>query len=595
MKTWLRTLLARVSSHPRGRARPRSRLHVEQLDARVLPAFVITPTFDTTITSDPQAATIEASINRVIQAYEDSFSDNITVNITFQEVTTGLGGSSTATNTVSYTSYLAALTSHATTADDTTALASLPAGPTTPVGGSGNTNVTLANALANALGLASAASVSSTISLNTSIMNLDRTSAQNVNNYDLMDTTAHEIDEALGLGSAMDGQVNGATANATIKPLDLFRYSGNGTRSYDTLLATVSYFSIDGGATNLVGFNQYSPGTGTPPNTPDMGDWFSNNGAGNAVNAHVQDSNAQPGQYDTLNVELRRLDVLGYARVATAAPVVTPGGDQTAVEGSTATINLGSFAASSPNAPWGVTVNWGDATSSPISFLNSAGSLGSLTHTYAEEGSYTVTVTVTDFVSQSDSKSFKVNVSDPAVVPTGGFSLSAVEGVAFTGKLVATFTDPGGAELSDDPVAYSATIDWGDGTAPTPGAIFTPDALVFTVKGGHTYAEEGSYTIAVTIHHETAADAQTTSTATVSDPAVAPTGGFQLITARGAPLCDVTVATFTDPGGAEPNASDPGPISAHYVATIDWGDGTPASAGEISFAAGVFSFEGDHA
>ena len=46
-------------------------------------------------------------------------------------------------------------------------------------------------------------------------------------------------------GSAMDGQTNGATANSTIKPLDLFRYSANGTRSYDTLLATTSYFSID--------------------------------------------------------------------------------------------------------------------------------------------------------------------------------------------------------------------------------------------------------------------------------------------------------------------------------------------------------------
>ncbi len=105
---------------------------------------------------------------------------------------------------------------------------------------------------------------------------------QDPNKYDLMDTTAHEIDEVLGMGSSMDTQVNGATANSVIKPLDLFRYSGNGTRSYDTLLATTSYFSIDGGATNLVGFNQYSPNV-PPGNTPDFGDWFSNNGAGNSV------------------------------------------------------------------------------------------------------------------------------------------------------------------------------------------------------------------------------------------------------------------------------------------------------------------------
>src|SRR5262245_27777501 len=366
-------------------SRPRYVPRLEALENRMVPALVITPTFDSTITSDPNAAIIEASINRVIQAFEDSFSDNITVNITFQEVTSGLGGSSTKVGNFSYTSYLAALTSHATTADDTTALASLPPGPNTPVGGAGNTNLTLTAALANALGLAGAVTPESTISLNTSIMNLDRTATQDPTKYDLMDTTAHEIDEALAGGSAMDGQTNGDPANSVPEPLDFFRYSANGVRSYDTLATTTSYFSIDGGATNLVGFNQYSPGM-PPCGTPDFGDWFSNNCAGNSVNPHVQDSNAQPGQYDTLSVELRRLDVLGYARIATAAPVVTAPADQTAVEFTPSSINLGSFSAASPNAPWGVTVNWGDNTISPIFFVNSPGSLGALSHVYFEEG-----------------------------------------------------------------------------------------------------------------------------------------------------------------------------------------------------------------
>ena len=39
-------------------------------------------------------------------------------------------------------------------------------------------------------------------------------------------------------------------------------------------------------------------------------------------------------------------------------------------------------------------VNWGD-TSTPTTYsLNAAGSLGSKSHTYADNGSYTVTVTV---------------------------------------------------------------------------------------------------------------------------------------------------------------------------------------------------------
>ena len=48
-------------------------------------------------------------------------------------------------------------------------------------------------------------------------------------------------------------------------PLDLMRYAGVHTPSYDTNPVTVSYFSIDGGTTNLVVFNQTAGG--------DYGDW----------------------------------------------------------------------------------------------------------------------------------------------------------------------------------------------------------------------------------------------------------------------------------------------------------------------------------
>ena len=44
--------------------------------------------------------------------------------------------------------------------------------------------------------------------------------------------------------------------------------------------------------------------------------------------------------------------------------------------------------------------------------------------------------------------------------------------------------------------------------------------------------EEGTYTATVTIHHESAVDAVTSSTAIVTDPAVIPLGGFALATAR---------------------------------------------------------------
>jgi hypothetical protein len=66
----------------------------------------------------------------------------------------------------------------------------------------------------------------------------------------------------LGIG----GQ--GSTLNRSssdISPLDLYRYSAPGVRSYSTSASVSSYFSVDGDSTNLVHFNQSSNG--------DFGDW----------------------------------------------------------------------------------------------------------------------------------------------------------------------------------------------------------------------------------------------------------------------------------------------------------------------------------
>jgi hypothetical protein len=62
------------------------------------------------------------------------------------------------------------------------------------------------------------------------------------------------------------------------------------------------------------------------------------------------------------------------------------------------------------------------------------------------------------------------------------------------------------------------------------------------------------------------------------------------------------VATFTDPGGAEPNPSDPiDGIPSHYTATVDFGDGKGPSPAVITYAGapgsktGVFTVTASHA
>src|SRR5204862_5155166 len=105
-------------------------------------------------------------------------------------------------------------------------------------------------------------------------------------------------------------------------------------------------------------------------------------------------------------------------------------------------------------------------------------------HTYAEEGSYAVSVTVNDVGGGSASANGSATVAD-AVLTAAGTSFTATEGAGFSG-VVATFTDANaGAPVSD----FSATILWGDGTS-SAGAVSAANGG-FQVSGSHTYADEG--------------------------------------------------------------------------------------------------------
>ena len=228
-------------------------------------ALTINATFDSSITGDPQAATIEATINSAIAVYEATFSDAVTVNITFKEQSTGLGNSNTRVGTVAYSVYRAALLSHATSVDDATAWINLPNTVNNPV--NNDPNVYLSLPLGRALGLTSTVgSPDGTIFLNTSICNLS--ASQTVaTNYSLFAVASHEIDEVLGSASALTGLTNGAaTLPGAIYVQDLFRYDQNGARSYTTAVNAIAYFSLDG-STAIARYNQTQGG--------DFSDWYS--------------------------------------------------------------------------------------------------------------------------------------------------------------------------------------------------------------------------------------------------------------------------------------------------------------------------------
>jgi hypothetical protein len=232
-----------------------------------------------------------------------------------------------------------------------------------------------------------------------------------------------------------------------------------------------------------------------------------------------------------------------------------------------------------PAGEYSAVIDWGDGTPTTAGTISVSGGTFTVSgdHTYAEEGSPTVTVTITDAGGANTTVTAAATVADAPLFASSG-DLSVTEGASFSGVL-AFFadTDPNGS-ASD----YGATIAWGDGST-SAGQIDALGGGYFTVSGGHTYAEEGSFPFSITITDAGHATATAGGTAAVADAGLTATGG-KLTAVEGASFSGV-VASFTD---ADPNGS-----ASDYSATVDWGDGTTSS-GTIAAASGGFVVTADH-
>ncbi len=119
------------------------------------------------------------------------------------------------------------------------------------------------------------------------------------------------------------------------------------------------------------------------------------------------------------------------------------------------------------------------------------------------------------------------NVSFDAV-PDAPISLSSTPiaaqttGVNFTVP-VATFTDGNSAAPLTN---FSATINWGDGTAISSGAITQPGGIstTFAVSGSHTYTAHGTYTVEVTVNDIGGSTASVSDQVQVADGVITCTG-----------------------------------------------------------------------
>ncbi len=321
----------------------------------------------------------------------------------------------------------------------------------------------------------------------------------------------------------------------------------------------------------------------------------------------------------------------------TPMPVTLPGGT---VGTPLTNVVVGSFTDSDTFGKAGdfsATINWGDGTTTSTGVIqadsalagNSFDVLGS--HLYVKSGTFLIMVTVhdngssgttvingvpttfTDTGGQSatildppttiaPATPVTINRTDLALTPTPVTLANGTVGTPLNNVVVGTFTDTDPFGVATD---FTATINWGDGTATTTGQIQPDSALAgnsFEVLGSHLYVVSGAFPITVTVQDNGSSGTQTINgvpttftdtggqSTTISDPAITIVPATPVTTTRtdlpltptpvtlaggtvGTPLTNTLVGTFTD--------SDPFGKAGDFTATINWGDGTPSSTGVV--------------
>jgi hypothetical protein len=282
--------------------------------------MIVHATFDSSITNNPNAAAIEAMINRAISIYESLFSDPITIEIRYRYSTTAPDGTALPQGTLSQSDsviytipwdiYINALRADATTGNDILANSSLP-------GNALSANIKPKGPNGRAVGLDTPPAMFANgtvgnggpydgiVTLNSSFP-FQFTRPVSANNFDAQNATEHETDEVIAFASHADA--------SNLRTQDLFSWSSAGVRNISS--NGTRYFSINGGSTNIVNFNQNR--------SLDLGDWL--NTACPQAHPYVQNAAGCRGQSSDVTAtspEGINLDVIGYD-LGGGSPIAEP-------------------------------------------------------------------------------------------------------------------------------------------------------------------------------------------------------------------------------------------------------------------------------
>ena len=283
----------------------------------------IVPNFDTAVTSSPLASQIESAFNYAIGEFEADYSNPITVDINVDYSGSGLGQSNQTITCGTYAVVKSALVAGETTPDQIASAQDLPA--TDPSGSTTAQDSCLSFGEAMALGLLPADCFSNTcaghlptITFGVQPYTFDPSHRAVAGEFDFIGVAEHEISEVLG-------RIPGLNLQSFYTPDDLFRFTASGVRNL-TAYTPGAYFSIDNGATRLVGFNTVS---GEDPQdyataSPDSFDAAAGTGS----------------EYPLTTAGLTNVDVLGYDRVIPPALTIAKAHTGPFVSGLTGTYSL---------------------------------------------------------------------------------------------------------------------------------------------------------------------------------------------------------------------------------------------------------------
>jgi hypothetical protein len=191
------------------------------------------------------------------------------------------------------------------------------------------------------------------------------------------------------------------------------------------------------------------------------------------------------------------------------------------------------------------TVDWGDNSGLEVVSVTDEDEDGTFevrgTHTYAKWGTYTTTITIEDAESPADPITLHGTALIDNVVPevTAGSSTTVIVGTAFSGN--GSFIDPGAD-------AWSATVDYGDGSGEQP-IMLNPDK---TFPLSHTYQTAGNYTVTVRVR-----DSRDTGTATFSVSVVKVPSSVSVASSKNPALTTDSVTFTATVGGSHPTGTPP--------------------------------------